>query len=117
MVGGSNPSRRTNRTDRTDWRPSRRRRSSVRRQRADLGDPLRQVGPVPVPVAVRGYATLSNAGAQTNQLGITVHVDAALKRGASREEIAEALAVAVALNAGAALVYSARVMDAVDAHG
>src|SRR3546814_12396722 len=34
---------------------------------------------------------------------ITVHVDAALKQGASREEIAEALGVAVALNAGAAL--------------
>src|SRR3546814_4422820 len=47
---------------------------------------------------------------------ITVHVDAALKQGASREEIAEALGVAVALNAGAALVYSARVMDAVAAH-
>ncbi|CRX66703.1 unnamed protein product [Stenotrophomonas maltophilia] len=47
---------------------------------------------------------------------ITVHVDAALKQGASREEIAEALGVAVSLNAGAALVYSARVMDAVAAH-
>ncbi|HEX7990435.1 MAG TPA: carboxymuconolactone decarboxylase family protein, partial [Stenotrophomonas sp.] len=44
------------------------------------------------------------------------HVDAALKQGASREEIAEALGVAVALNAGAALVYSARVLDAVAAH-
>ena len=32
------------------------------------------------------------------------------------EEIAEALGVAVSLNAGAALVYSARVMDAVAAH-
>ena len=40
----------------------------------------------------------------------------ALKHGASREEIAEALGVAVAMNAGAALVYSARVMDAVDQH-
>lgn len=47
---------------------------------------------------------------------ITTHVDAALKQGASREEIAEALGVAVALNAGAALVYSARVLDAVAAH-
>ncbi len=85
---------------------------------------------------VKGYATLSNAGAQTNHLDaktrelialavavttrcdgcITVHVDAALKHGASREEIAEALGVAVSLNAGAALVYSARVMDAVAAH-
>ena len=47
---------------------------------------------------------------------ITVHVDAALRNGATRDEIAEALGVAVALNAGAALVYSARVMDAVAAH-
>jgi AhpD family alkylhydroperoxidase len=43
---------------------------------------------------------------------ITVHTEAAIKHGASREEIAEALGVAVSVNAGAALVYSARVMDA-----
>lgn len=74
------------------------------------------------PDTVRGYATLSVAGAKTQHLDaktreliglavavttrcdgcITVHVDAALKHGASREEIAEALGVAVALNAGAA---------------
>ncbi len=47
---------------------------------------------------------------------ITVHVADALKYGASKEEIAEALGVAIAINAGAALVYSARVMDAVSAH-
>ncbi|WP_305804951.1 carboxymuconolactone decarboxylase family protein [Stenotrophomonas sp. YIM B06876] len=89
------------------------------------------------PDTVKGYVTLSDAGAQTGHLDartrelialavavttrcdgcITTHVDAALKHGASREEIAEALAVAVALNAGAALVYSARVLDAVAAHG
>lgn len=88
------------------------------------------------PDTVRGYVTLSGAGAKTQHLDartrelialavavtsrcdgcITVHVEAALKNGASREEIAEALGVAVALNAGAALVYSARVMDAVAAH-
>jgi AhpD family alkylhydroperoxidase len=45
---------------------------------------------------------------------ITVHVDAAVKFGATREEVAEALGVAIAMNAGAALVYSARVMDAYD---
>lgn len=43
---------------------------------------------------------------------IAVHADAAIKQGATREEVAEALGVAVALNAGAAMVYSARVMDA-----
>lgn len=46
---------------------------------------------------------------------IAVHVQAALKHGATREEIAEALSVAIALNAGAALVYTARVFDAVSA--
>lgn len=88
------------------------------------------------PDTLKGYLTLSGAGAQTNHLDgktrelialavavttrcdgcITTHVDAALKQGASREEITEALGVAVALNAGAAMVYSARVLDAVAAH-
>ena len=44
---------------------------------------------------------------------ITVHTEAALRHGATKEEIAEALGVSVAINAGAALVYSARVLDAV----
>jgi alkylhydroperoxidase/carboxymuconolactone decarboxylase family protein YurZ len=38
-----------------------------------------------------------------------------VKHGATREEIMEAVGVAIAVNAGAALVYSARVMDAYDA--
>lgn len=42
---------------------------------------------------------------------ITVHTKAAAIQGATREEIAEALEVAVSLNAGAAVVYSARVLD------
>jgi alkylhydroperoxidase/carboxymuconolactone decarboxylase family protein YurZ len=41
-----------------------------------------------------------------------VHTEAAIRQGATREEIAEALGVAVTVNAGAALVYSTRVMDA-----
>ena len=85
------------------------------------------------PDTVRGYMTLGAANAQTSKLGektrqlislacavttrcdgcITVHTDLALKAGATKEEIAEALGVAVAVNAGAALVYSTRVMDAV----
>ena len=85
------------------------------------------------PDTVKGYQTLSNAGQATIHLDaktrelialavavttrcdgcIAVHSAAALKAGASREEIAEALGVAVALNAGAALVYSSRVMDAI----
>ncbi|EMX8447861.1 TPA: carboxymuconolactone decarboxylase family protein [Pseudomonas aeruginosa] len=46
---------------------------------------------------------------------ISVHAQAALKHGATQDEIAEALGVAIALNAGAALTYSARVFDAVAA--
>lgn len=88
------------------------------------------------PDTLAGYQTLSTAGQKTGHLDartrelialavavttrcdgcITVHTNEALKHGATREEIAEALGVAIALNAGAALVYSARVMDAVSAH-
>lgn len=45
---------------------------------------------------------------------IASHTAEAVKVGASKEEIAEALGVAVAMNAGAALVYSTRVLDAFD---
>ena len=89
----------------------------------------------PSPDTVRGYQTLSAANAKTGTLGaktrelislavavtrhcdgcIVVHTDAALKAGATKEEIAEALGVAVAMNAGAALIYSTRVLDAVGA--
>ncbi len=84
------------------------------------------------PDTVKGYQTLSAAGQKTNHLDektrqlislavavttrcdgcITVHTSAAIKAGATKEEIAEALGVAVGMNAGAALVYSARVLDA-----
>ena len=87
------------------------------------------------PDTVRGYQTLSAANSKTTLLSekirqlislavavttrcdgcIVVHTDAALKAGATIEEIGEALGVAVAMNAGATLVYSSRVMDAVDA--
>ncbi len=46
---------------------------------------------------------------------ITVHTAAARERGATKEEIAEALGVAVSVNAGAAVVYSTRALDAFDA--
>ena len=84
------------------------------------------------PQTVRGYRELSGAGDKTGHLdartreliaiavGVTrqcdgciaTHVHAARQHGATREEIAEALGVAIAVNAGAALVSSARVMDA-----
>jgi AhpD family alkylhydroperoxidase len=71
------------------------------------------------PDTVRGYMTLSNANAATTKLSektrelislavavtarcdgcIVIHTDAALKAGATREEISEALGVAVAMNA------------------
>jgi AhpD family alkylhydroperoxidase len=47
---------------------------------------------------------------------ISIHTDAALKAGAIKEEIAETLGVAMAMNAGAAFVYSMRTMDAVHAY-
>jgi AhpD family alkylhydroperoxidase len=46
---------------------------------------------------------------------IAVHTEDARKLGASLEEIAEALGVAVSVNAGAAIVYSTRVLDAYQA--
>ena len=47
---------------------------------------------------------------------IARHTKLAIDVGVTREEIAEALSTAIALNAGAALTYSARVFDALDAH-
>ncbi|MFT3816078.1 MAG: carboxymuconolactone decarboxylase family protein [Rubrivivax sp.] len=44
---------------------------------------------------------------------IAFHAKAAIGHGATKEEIAEALGVAISLNAGAAVVYSARVLDVV----
>lgn len=84
------------------------------------------------PQTVRGYRELSDAGNKTGYLDaktreliaiavgvtrqcdgcITTHVHAAKQQGATKEEIAETLGVAIAVNAGAALVYSARVIDA-----
>lgn len=87
------------------------------------------------PETLKGYQTLSTAGQKTNHLDakqrelialgvavtlrcdgcIVIHTTEAQKHGATKEEIAEALGVAISVNAGAALVYSARVMDAADA--
>jgi len=84
------------------------------------------------PSAAAGYIALANGANKTTYLDaktreliaiaiavttrcdgcIVVHTDRAIKAGATREEVAEALGVAIALNAGAALTYSARVLDA-----
>lgn len=45
---------------------------------------------------------------------IDAHARRAKAAGATKEEVAEALGVAVALNAGAALTYSLHVLDALD---
>lgn len=48
---------------------------------------------------------------------ISAHAAAAHKAGASKEELAEARGVAIALNAGAAFVYSTRALEAFDQPG
>lgn len=87
------------------------------------------------PGAVSGLVAIENSATKSGLLGakvhelialavavttrcdgcIAVHTKKAVEAGATREEIAEALSVAVALNAGAALTYTARVLDAHDA--
>ena len=84
------------------------------------------------PDTLSGYQALSGAGQKTARLDsktrelialavavttrcdgcIAVHTRNAVDHGATRAEISEALGVAIALNAGAALTYSARVIDA-----
>lgn len=84
------------------------------------------------PDIVRGYSTISNAkiaepklDAKTRELialavsvttrcdgCIAVHVEAAKKHGATQEEVLEALGIAVAINAGTTLIFSARTLDA-----
>jgi AhpD family alkylhydroperoxidase len=99
--------------------------------RKQLAVGVKEIGQLS-PDTIKGYMALSAAGQKTDLLGakvrelvalavavtlrcdgcITVHTEAAIKHGATKEEIAEALGVATSVNAGAALVYSARVMDA-----
>ena len=87
------------------------------------------------PDTIKGYMALGGAGAKTGHLDaktrepialavaislrcdgcITVHAAAAKKLGATKEEIAEALGVGISVNAGAALVYSTRTLDAFEA--
>lgn len=84
------------------------------------------------PDVMRGLMTIDNAAAKTGHLEakfhemialavavttrcdgcISVHTKKAVEAGATLEEISEALGVAIALNAGAALTYSARVIEA-----
>ncbi|HWU98143.1 MAG TPA: carboxymuconolactone decarboxylase family protein [Oxalicibacterium sp.] len=87
------------------------------------------------PDTIKGYQTLADAAVKGNRLDaktvelislavavttrcdgcIAIHVPRALEQGATREEIADALSVAISMNAGAALVYSARTLDVIAA--
>lgn len=84
------------------------------------------------PDVMRGLITIDGAAAKTGHLEpkihelialavavttrcdgcISVHTKNAVEHGATKAEIAGALGVAIALNAGAALTYSARVLEA-----
>ena len=99
--------------------------------RKQLAACVKEIGQLS-PETIKGYMALSAAGQKADLLGakvrelialavavtlrcdgcITVHTEAAINYGATKEEIAEALGVATTVNAGAALVYSTRVMDA-----
>jgi AhpD family alkylhydroperoxidase len=99
--------------------------------RKQLAAGMKEIGQLS-PDTMRGYMAISAAGQKADLLGakvrelialavaialrcdgcITVHTEAAIKHGATKEEIAEALGVATTVNAGAALAYSARAMDA-----
>lgn len=99
--------------------------------RKQLGSTIGEMGRLS-PGTIRGYRELGEAGGKTGHLDaktrelialgvavtrqcdgcIATHTELAARHGATREEVMEALGVAIAVNAGAALVYSARVMDA-----
>ncbi len=87
------------------------------------------------PETIKGYAAMNLAGQKTGHFDdktrelialavaislrcdgcITVHTEAARKLGASKGEIAEAMGVAIGVNAGAAIIYATRTLDAFDA--
>ena len=96
----------------------------------DRGGELRALHPE----LMKGFAALDRGAATTRHLDaktremialavavttrcegcIDAHARKAKTAGATKEEIAEALGVAIALHAGAALTYSPHVLDAVD---
>lgn len=102
-----------------------------KRHLTEAFDYIKELGTLS-PQTLSGYRALHAAGAETNRLStktreliciavavttrcdtcIASHVEKAIAAGATQEEIAEALGVAVAMNAGAALAYSARAIEA-----
>jgi AhpD family alkylhydroperoxidase len=99
-----------------------------------LADAFASIGKLGIlsPGTLAGYKALHAAGGQTNHLTVKTreliciavavttrcdtcianHVEKAIEAGATQEEIAEALGVAVAMNAGAAIAYSGRAIEA-----
>lgn len=89
------------------------------------------------PELIKGFGALNRAASTTKHIDaktrefialavavttkcqgcIDAHARKAKAAGATKEEIVEALGVAVALNAGAALTYSFHVLDALDGTG
>jgi AhpD family alkylhydroperoxidase len=99
--------------------------------RQQLLTTIQEIGKT-APDVVRGYRIIGEGAAKVGKLDaktrelislavavtsrcdgcITTHVEAAARNGATKEEVVEALAVAIQVNTGAALVYSARTLDA-----
>jgi AhpD family alkylhydroperoxidase len=99
--------------------------------RQQLLTTIQEIGKT-APDVVRGYRIIGDGAAKVGKLDaktrelislavavtarcdgcITTHVEAAARNGATKEEVVEALAVAIQVNTGAALVYSARTLDA-----
>lgn len=105
--------------------------------KAMLGDVMQDLGALAKgnPKIMDGIKTFDEAGAAHGALDaktrelialavasttrcdtcIVLHAKGALDAGATREELLEALAVAIGLNAGAAFVYSSHALSAFDA--
>jgi AhpD family alkylhydroperoxidase len=101
--------------------------------RGQLGGRIEELNSMS-PETLKGFRTLGAAASKTNLLGtkmhelislavavttrcdgcIGSHAAAAKKAGATKEEVAEALSVAISMNAGAAMVFTARTLDAFD---
>ncbi|MEJ0026126.1 MAG: carboxymuconolactone decarboxylase family protein [Rhizomicrobium sp.] len=99
--------------------------------RGQIGAAVKEMGAAN-PDLVKAYAAFHHANAASKHLDaktrelialgvavtlrcdgcINAHTEAAVRAGASKEEITDALGVAIMVNAGATMVYSAHVIDA-----
>ena len=104
--------------------------------RSDLMERVEALAAV-APDSVGAYMSASGAGKKSGHLDektrqlislavavttrcdgcISVHAGEAVKAGATRDEIGEALGVAMSMNMGAALVYSSRALEAATEYG